>query len=86
MAFTKVGYTLGTASAQGLFDQIRVDSGVLESLKTAVLDSANTFGAAVGAGPADGAKWTHPQTRVKYNVAYRILTGGSVTVTDIQPR
>lgn len=86
MAFTKVGYALANDFARKTFDQIRLDSSVLDSLRTAVLDSANTFGASVGSAPTDGAKWTHPQSRVKYDVAYRIDTDDSVTVTDIQPR
>ena len=86
MSFKNVGYALTTAYAQTLFAKIQVDSTLLDSLKTAVLGSANSFGATVGVAPTDGAKWTQPRTGDKFNVAYKVLNADSVTVIDIQPR
>jgi hypothetical protein len=88
---TTVGYSLQDGSSKALFAQVNQNSTRLQSLKQAVLDSANTQReAGVNAPPPLGAKWTDPTTQTKYNVIWEFsgpaATTKTVSVTNIVQR
>lgn len=78
----KVGFELDQPSG-AIFDGIRANSRLLESLKSAVLDSANDMATMPGGRlpcPTKGARWTNPDTNQRRNVYWVYL--GDQDTTD----
>ena len=88
-----VGFVLVDDKSRDLFEKIRTNSQYLENLIKQVKEMAHQYIDTVGGMvPEKGAKWTHPGTKVNYNVHYAYEGGDlsdkttTVIVDWIRPR